>query len=58
MRESADFQRWAEEYVRRAQETSSPEQKALLIEMAQAWLRLARQAESNEPLAKDGDVAL
>jgi hypothetical protein len=55
MTERADFQRRAEECVQRAQESKSPEQKALLIEMAQSWLRLAEQAGRIEALAKRGD---
>jgi hypothetical protein len=54
MSDRADFQRRAEQCVQRAQEAKSPEQKALLIEMAQAWLRLAEQAESIEALPKNG----
>ena len=57
MNERADFRRRAEQCVARAQEAHSSEQKALLIEMAHAWLRLADHAESIEALAKNGEQA-
>jgi hypothetical protein len=38
-----------------AQLTSSPQDKALLAEMAAMWLRLAEFAESNGGTTSDGD---
>ena len=44
---SADaYRRHASECVRLAQETQSPTDKALLLRMAETWLRLAQQAEN------------
>lgn len=47
-----DFRSKAEECLRRATETSRPEDKAILLEMAQQWLMLATSAEKRQ-----GDAA-
>jgi flagellar biogenesis protein FliO len=52
MSERAEFHRRAEECVQRAQQAVSPDQKIMLIEMAQTWLRLADQAARIETLTK------
>jgi hypothetical protein len=51
MRDTTDFRRQAEECVRRAQQTDAPQQKAVLIQMAQYWLKLAEHAEQLQALA-------
>ena len=45
MADRGDYQEYAAQCVRQAQDTDVPEQKALLLMMAQAWARMARQAE-------------
>jgi hypothetical protein len=42
-----DYERHAAECLLLAQQTTDPQNRAVLIEMAQAWLRLADQAEKN-----------
>ncbi|HEY7244821.1 MAG TPA: hypothetical protein VH678_13180 [Xanthobacteraceae bacterium] len=43
-----DYRRHASECVRLAQNARSPTDKALLLKMAETWLRLAEQAEGRE----------
>jgi hypothetical protein len=45
MGDGANSQDFAEECVRQAEEATAPEQKALLLMMAQAWGRLSTQSE-------------
>jgi hypothetical protein len=45
MADRGDYEEYAAQCVRQAQETDVPEQKALLLMMAQAWARLTGQAE-------------
>jgi hypothetical protein len=47
MRRAEDYRRHAAECVRLAQHSSSPGDKAALIEMAQKWRELADRAEHN-----------
>lgn len=42
-----EYRRRAAQCVELAQQHSDPEQKLKLMKMAQAWLRLAEQAEKN-----------
>jgi hypothetical protein len=42
-----EYRRHASECLAIADDTTDPENKVLLIAMAQAWLRLAQQAERN-----------
>jgi hypothetical protein len=46
MASADEYRRHASECVRLAQETQSPTDKALLLRMAETWLRLAQQAEN------------
>jgi hypothetical protein len=48
-----DYRRHASECVRLAQNSQNPADKALLLKMAETWLRLAEQAEGRE--SKDPD---
>lgn len=51
-----DFRRKAQECLQRATETTRPEDKAMLLEMAQQWLTLAENAErrlAEAPRKKD-----
>jgi hypothetical protein len=41
-----DYQRRAADLLRIAQETDNPTNKALLLEMAQAWLNLAKRVKA------------
>jgi hypothetical protein len=43
-----DYRRHASECVRLAQNAQNPADKALLLKMAETWLRLAEQAEGRE----------
>jgi hypothetical protein len=45
MADRVDYQDYADECVRQAGEAKAPEQKELLLKMAQAWGRLAKQSE-------------
>lgn len=52
-----EFRSKAEECLRRATETSRPEDKVIFLEMAQQWLMLATSAEKRQEEAakrKDG----
>ena len=42
------YKRRAAECVRMAERTGDPEDKALLLQMAQTWLRLAERAEDRD----------
>ncbi len=44
-----DFRRHATDCVRLAQNAQNPADKALLLKMAETWLRLAEQAKGREP---------
>jgi hypothetical protein len=52
-RPAEDYRRNASECVRLAQNAQNPADKALLLKMAETWLRLAEQAEGRE--SKDPD---
>jgi hypothetical protein len=43
-----EYQRYALECVRVAQDTANPNDKALLLEMARRWLELAERAQRSE----------
>jgi hypothetical protein len=43
-----EYQRYALECVRVAQDTANPHDKALLLEMARRWLDLAERAQRSE----------
>jgi hypothetical protein len=42
------YQKYARECLRLAQRASTPEEKTLLLQMAEAWRLLAKQAEGRE----------
>lgn len=44
------YRQYAQECLRLANETHEPSTKAVLIDMAQVWIRLAEQAQRNRPL--------
>jgi hypothetical protein len=48
-----DYRRHAIECVRLAQNAQNPADKALLLKMAETWLRLAEQAEGRESKKPD-----
>jgi hypothetical protein len=43
---TADFERYYEECVKLAQEAHSPQQRLLLLQMAQTWRLLAEQSDT------------
>jgi hypothetical protein len=51
--QSLRYQKYAGECVRLAQGASTPEEKSLLLQMAEAWRRLARRAEKTGEQAQD-----
>jgi hypothetical protein len=51
MASADEYRRHASECVRLAQEAQTAGDKALLLRMAETWLRLAEQAETREPKA-------
>ena len=52
-RVEAEFRRLAEECVRLAQRTDVPQEKLLLLDMAQAWLTLANNTERLDAAEQD-----
>jgi len=44
------YRQYAQECLRLANETHEPNKKAVLIDMAQAWIRLVEQAQRNRQL--------
>ena len=48
MASADEYRRHARACVRLAQNTQSPGDKALLLRMAESWLRLAEQAETRQ----------
>jgi hypothetical protein len=48
MASSDEYRRHAGECVRLAQQAQNPNDKALLVRMAETWLRLAQQAENRD----------
>jgi hypothetical protein len=55
MADRANYEEYAEQCVRQAEEAKAPEQKALLLLMAQAWGRLANQSERIRSLLRGID---
>jgi hypothetical protein len=49
MPSAEDYRRHASECIRLAQNAQNPGDKALLLRMAESWLRLAEQAEARGP---------
>jgi hypothetical protein len=45
MADRGNYEEYAAQCIRQARETKFPEQKALLLMMAQAWKRMAEQTE-------------
>ena len=45
MADRSNYEQYAAQCIREAQDRDAPEQKALLLMMAQAWNRMAGQAE-------------
>jgi hypothetical protein len=52
MRTAQDYQQRAAECVRLASNSTHPTNKALLLEMALTWVKLAEQAETKESEAR------
>jgi hypothetical protein len=52
----AEFKRLAEECVKLAQQVEAPETKLLMIDMAQAWLKLAENTEKIQAIESDNSV--
>jgi hypothetical protein len=50
MPQAADYRRRAEECVTLAQNVRTPEQRTMLLHIAETWLRLADDAISRRPL--------
>ena len=50
MSRSDYYRQYAQECLRLANETHEPSAKAVLIDMAQAWIRLVEQAQRNRQL--------
>ena len=57
MSDPDQFQSFAEACMRMAQETTVTAHRALLLNMAEAWLRLAKEAERFEQLLREVDAA-
>jgi hypothetical protein len=55
MAEETNHHEYAAECVRQAEQTDVPEQKALLLTMAQAWERLAAQSERIRAMLRRAD---
>jgi hypothetical protein len=56
MKDSVNYKRLAGECLRMVQDIKNPTDRALLVAMAESWLRLAEQAESREAEAKGNDA--
>ena len=55
MPHSVDYRKRAEECVELAQNARTPQQRTMLLHIAETWLRLAGDADDNEqPFAKAG----
>jgi hypothetical protein len=52
MSAAQDYQHRAAECLRLARGTTNPTNKALLLEMAQTWVKLAEQAQAKESQAR------
>jgi hypothetical protein len=55
MAEETSHHDYAAECIRQAEQTEVPEQKALLLTMAQAWERLAAQSERIRAMLRRAD---
>jgi hypothetical protein len=55
MAEETSHHDYAAECIRQAEQTEIPEQKALLLTMAQAWERLAAQSERIRAMLRRAD---
>ncbi len=55
MADRANYEELAEQCVREAQAREAPEQRALLLMMAQAWRRLAQRSEQLRTLFGNDD---
>jgi len=49
MAKADEYRRYASECVRLAQHTSGTAEKALLLQMAETWRRLAERADARKP---------
>jgi hypothetical protein len=56
MADRADYEELAEQCVREAQMREAPEQRAVLLMMAQAWRRLAQRSEQLRTLFTKDDT--
>jgi hypothetical protein len=57
MSDPDQFQAFADTCKRMAQETTVPEHRPLLLNMAEVWRRLAEEAERFEQLVREVDAA-
>ncbi len=55
MGKAEDYRRYAAECLRLAQQSVSQAEKALLLQMAETWRRLAEQADTRKGSANDED---
>jgi hypothetical protein len=55
MGKSDEFRRYAAECLELASTFQSPEARAVLLQMAQVWIRLADRQEASSTAAMDGD---
>ena len=55
MADRADYDEFAAQCIRQAQQTAAPETRAFLLMMAQAWLKLAEKAEQARAIASKID---
>ena len=51
MNRAADYRKWAEECTGLARTARTPAQRTMLLHIAETWLNLARDAESNSQKA-------
>ena len=51
MSDRGDYRELASQCLRQAEATSSPETKAFLLMMAQAWMKLADRCDQRQPMA-------
>jgi hypothetical protein len=56
MADKTNYQEYAAQCIRQAKEATAPEQKALLLMMAQAWERLEKQSERFRSLLANSDA--
>jgi hypothetical protein len=55
MADRGDYEAYAAQCIRQAQETQAPETRAFLLMLAQAWLRLSERVQQLETAARRVD---